>query len=314
MKKLVLFLLAILALSVAAVYYLIPDTLVVTELVKVNCVSDAAFRNLSNEQNWSKWWPGPKDTGNAAAGKSFLLSDNRYSLSKKTINNFEILIDNKKDILSSEMNLLSLPGNAMLIKWHYTATAGSNFFNRIAAYRKALSLKKDMHTILDYMQTYLSDFKNIYGFTFHEASTIDTFLITTKAFSPGWPATDFVYDRINKLKKFCNEQGCNITGTPMLNITRLQSSGYQLMVALPVNRFMQPKDSISGIRMVPGKFIIADVAGGLQTIAEMHQQISFYFQDYRRTSMAIPFDYLVTDRQRETDSSKWITRIYAPVY
>jgi hypothetical protein len=66
--------------------------------------------------------------------------------------------------------------------------------------------------------------------------------------------------------------------------------------------------------MVPGKFIVTDVVGGSHTIAQTYQQIHHYFQDYRRTSMAIPFEYLVTDRQQVTDTSKWLTRIYAPVY
>jgi hypothetical protein len=39
-----------------------------------------------------------------------------------------------------------------------------------------------------------------------------------------------------------------------------------------------------------------------------------YFADYKRVAMAIPFEYLVTDRETETDTTKWVTRIYAPVY
>jgi len=86
------------------------------------------------------------------------------------------------------------------------------------------------------------------------------------------------------------------------------------MVALPVNHFIPVKGAITGIKMVPGRFIIADVVGGPQTIELTHQRLVHYFQDYHRTAMAIPFEYLLTDRLQEPDTSKWHTRIYAPVY
>jgi len=314
MKKLALLLFAILVLAIAAVYYLIPGTLVVSETVKINCIAEAAFRNLSDEQSWGKWWPGTADAGvNAATGK-FSLGNNRYSLSRKVTNNFEILVESKDGVIPGEMNLFSIPHDSTLVRWRFTLPAGNNPFKRIAAYARAVSLKSDMHTILTRIQTYLSDFKNVYGFSFREASTKDTLLITTKSFSAERPTTDFVYALINKLKNFCSSQNCNITGMPMLNVTSLRPAGFQVMVALPVNRLVQEHDSVSIIKMVPGKFIITDVVGGLHTIAQTYQQLHFYFQDYRRTTMAIPFEYLLTNRQQETDTSKWVTRIYAPVY
>jgi hypothetical protein len=38
-----------------------------------------------------------------------------------------------------------------------------------------------------------------------------------------------------------------------------------------------------------------------------------YKDDYQRVSPAIPFYSLITDRLKEPDSSKWITKIYFPV-
>jgi len=35
--------------------------------------------------------------------------------------------------------------------------------------------------------------------------------------------------------------------------------------------------------------------------------------DYQRAIIAIPFQMLITDRTKETDSTKWITRLYYPV-
>jgi hypothetical protein len=66
--------------------------------------------------------------------------------------------------------------------------------------------------------------------------------------------------------------------------------------------------------MVPGRFLKTEVTGGPYIIEHAHKMMQQYFEDYKRTSMAIPFEYLVTDRSKEPDTAKWVTRIYGPVY
>ena len=318
MKKILVALVVVCIVAIAAVYILIPKTLVVEETVNLPCVPAAAFRNLSDESNWKKWWPsaGVPDDVKVPAG-AYLFSNNQYSLSKKGINILQVLIGDQKDSLSSEIHLLAIPTDSTIVRWKLDIDAGSNPFSRISEYRRAVSLKKDMHTILKSIQAHLSDINNVYGVTFHEGPVTDTLLITTKSTVAELPSVDYVYSRINKLKDFCSRENCRVTGTPMLNITPLHPAGYRVMVALPIDRFMQPKnsaDSIEGVKLVGRKFIIADVTGGEQKVAFIHQQMRFYFQDYGRMLMAIPFDYLITDRQKETDTSKWKTKIYAPVF
>jgi hypothetical protein len=164
------------------------------------------------------------------------------------------------------------------------------------------------------MQNYLSIFENVYGFRMQESTVTDTFFISTKAVSPVYPGTDFIYTLVNKLRRFCTSQGCTVTGSPMLNITRLDSAHYQVRTALPVNREMLGKEDITTGKMVAGKFIVTEVTGGVHKVEATLEQVHNYFRDYGRTAMAIPFSYLVTDRQQQPDSSRWVTRIYAPVY
>ena len=56
-----------------------------------------------------------------------------------------------------------------------------------------------------------------------------------------------------------------------------------------------------------------EVTGGQKEIEEAQKQMELYITDYQRSIIAIPFQMLITDRTREPDSSKWITRIYFPV-
>ncbi len=66
--------------------------------------------------------------------------------------------------------------------------------------------------------------------------------------------------------------------------------------------------------MINGSFMVTEVQGGETKVQKSLEQLELYAADYKKTQMAIPFQYLVTDRIREPDSSKWITRIYLPVY
>ena len=98
----------------------------------------------------------------------------------------------------------------------------------------------------------------------------------------------------------------------MLNILH-DSDKYRVMVALPINKIVSVQEPISFIQMTRGNFMITKVQGGLATVQNALQQMQLYFDDYDKTPMAITFQYLVTDRIKEIDTTKWVTEIYAPV-
>jgi hypothetical protein len=100
----------------------------------------------------------------------------------------------------------------------------------------------------------------------------------------------------------------------MLNVSTSDSATFNCMVALPINKKVEGNGAIFFVRMVPGRFLTSEVKGGPYTIASAHRMMDQYFKDFNRVTMGIPFEYLVTDRLKETDTTKWITRIYGPVY
>jgi hypothetical protein len=65
--------------------------------------------------------------------------------------------------------------------------------------------------------------------------------------------------------------------------------------------------------MKGGNILSGEVIGGPQEIDAATKQFELYIHDYQRTIIAIPFQMLITDRTKEPDSTKWITRIYYPV-
>jgi hypothetical protein len=65
---------------------------------------------------------------------------------------------------------------------------------------------------------------------------------------------------------------------------------------------------------VPGNFLAAQVLGGEGTVRNALTSMQDFISDNGKTSMAIPFSYLITNRMDEPDTSKWITQVYMPVY
>lgn len=66
-------------------------------------------------------------------------------------------------------------------------------------------------------------------------------------------------------------------------------------------------------KMVAGKILISEIKGGSGNAEAGIKILESYMDDYHLTSPAISFQSLVTDRQKEKDSSKWVTKIYYPI-
>jgi hypothetical protein len=163
-------------------------------------------------------------------------------------------------------------------------------------------------------QTFVEKPENIYGIAIHESSTKDTLLIATKTVLSSYPVTADVYKLINALKKYSTAQRGQQTGAPIFNITPLDSGRFQLMAALPVNKSMPDNGSFFKRWIPPGKFLVTQVKGGEGTVQRALRQLQLYVQDYHRVAMAIPFQQMITDRIEEPDTTKWVTKVYVPVF
>jgi len=190
-----------------------------------------------------------------------------------------------------------------------------NPFNRIKYYYAAIKLKESMAGLLDEMKTYLEHPLNIYGIEVTEIRLKDSLLISTKKAAAIMSLTvDEVYKQVKKLQDYAASQNAAATNSPMLNIQQIDSTHYEFMVGLPVNKKI-PETADIQIKLMPpgGKMLITEIKGGPNTIRNSMKLFDVYKQDAKRTSPAIPFELLITNRAAEPDTSKWITRLYYPV-
>jgi hypothetical protein len=175
-------------------------------------------------------------------------------------------------------------------------------------------MKSNMAAVLAHFQAFAKKTENIYGISIHESTTKDTLLVATKTVLPAYPSVTDIYTLIDALKKYSNAQHAQATGSPLLNITPLNPTGFQVMVALPVDRSVPDNGPFLKRHIPRVKFLVTQVKGGAGTVQHALTQFQLYLQDNHRVVMAIPFQQLITDRIAEPDTSKWVTAIYVPVF
>ena len=306
MKKILITLALLLVFALAAVYLFIPAKIKIATTISLKAALPGVSRTLMNENTWEKWWP----------GKTLFNYENQtYSISGKIFNVFDIQISSDKDSLNSRVELLSIKNDDMTITWHAEQMSSSNPFIRFSRYRHAKATEKNMTNILQSMKTFLEKTKNIYGVEINRTLVYDSVLISTRRLFKHYPNVQEIDEMIRDLRKYIAQNNAVEKNSPMLNVWRSDSSYYEAMSAIPVDKALpQTNEFAPKFLLKGGNILEAQVQGGPSTIENGLKELENYRSDYRFTSPAIPYQLLVTDRVKETDTTKWITKLYYPVF
>jgi len=313
MKKTVLSILIFLALCIGAVYIFIPKKMGVSGALSFRANSDGLFRSLAEESNWKKWWPGiVTETSNNA----FRLTHDHYDFKVREIlyNAIQLTVIQGSDSLDGLLRIIPFNNDSMRLELLSQVEAHADPFSRVASYLRGKRIERTFNDIVLSLSMYASKLKNIYGIDIKNERVQFQNLVSTKQSFTHYPATGEVYAMIARLRNYVNQSGAKELFSPMLNIKKTDSTNYTAQVGLPVDRALSDKDDISSKWMMKGGNILTgEVTGGQKEIEEAQKQMELYIIDYQRSIIAIPFQMLITDRTKEPDSAKWITRIYYPV-
>lgn len=310
MKWLVIIMVGIIALSIAFVYLIIPDTIHLTEIVKIHGNEKAGNRSLTNEIEWKKWWP--SYSSNKSNQDLFRYNNYNYHIGNKDFEGVEMEITKDKKGYSSILRILPLKSDSSIIHWKLIIKNSSNPISRINNYIEAGRIKGNMKGILKSFISYLENREKVYGIKIENEKVKDTMLISTRTFTKDYPSIQTIYSSIESLQTFIKTLQAKETNYPMLHVDKTPD-GYSVMVAIPVNKLIESKGKYVFKRMVPGNILVTEVKGGTFRVQEASEQMENFVKDYEFISPAIPFESLVTDRLKEKDTSKWITKIYYPV-
>jgi len=313
MKKWFFGVLAVLVLSVIAVYVFIPGQFKISGDVLSGCDNKNISISLHDHQKWMRWWP-KQAVPVTGADSFFNYNDGRYKLTKPLADGGEIELIIKNNKFEITVFLLPVNKDSTAIVWQTSFAASSNPIKRLAQYFEAVQMKKDMKTILESLRLFVDKTENIYGINVKREKVKIDFMVSTKKSFSHYPTTEEIYKMIAAVKNYIVKEEAKEIDYPMLSITTEDSLEYGAHVAIPVDKKLLENDTFSFKRMPKGgNILVSEIQGGVKATEQALQQFSAYVTDHQFTVMAIPFQSLITDRMKERDSSKWITRIYYPV-
>jgi len=306
MKKIVLILLTIAVLAILSSYIFVPSKIKISAVATGHTSTDAAYRFLSDESNWEKWWPG---------SEPFSANGINFRLNKKMFDIFELDLTDKNDTIKSYLQLL--PGDKDLTgyNWFCEMNAGNNPINKWQRYFKATRIKKTFDHLLNSLKEKLEQEKILYGFTVKRVKVVDSVLLTIHSQFDHYPDEKEIDTMIRKLRKYITDLNGVEKNYPMLNVNPVGKNDYEAMVAIPTKWALPPSGSI-GPKLVlkGGNLLETEIKGGPWAIRKAFEQFQNYRADFQILSPAIPYQQIITDRVKEMDTTKWITRLYYPVY
>lgn len=311
MKKLLIALLVLLALGTASIYIFIPKQIVVGHIEPVYINDHWAFTYLSDTSYWKKWWP--KDENVVAGNNRFGYKNQQFSLDSLYYNAVTISIAHDGNINQSKLAVLPLKVDEVRLGWECIIESSMNPFTRLKQYQDAISIKQGMREILSAYKKWLGVTENVYGFNVVPAKIIDTILVAKRAqFKGSYPTPVQIDSLLNIIRLHISKYGVAPSGLPMLNVFTKEGI-YDVQVAIPVSKVVPETEELRIKRMFPGNALVAKFKGGPYTIQKAYEACETFRMLHSATSPAIPFQSMVTDRAKESDTSKWETILYYPV-
>lgn len=312
MKKWIVWLFVIPVLGVASIYILIPAKIVITNISSAEATITGEFRYISQEQNWEKWWR-DADGKSHKKGEPFRYGTSEFQLNKRSYNSVSILIHQDGEVFPSFFNMISYLIDSTGAVWACETTSTFNPFVRVRNYLTARELKKNMAGVMKVFSAFISKPDNVYGMTIYKTTVHDTLMVSARFTSPAYPTTADLYGYFDTLKQSIIKQKGVPVGFPIMNLRKMSDGSYETQTGMPTNRLLRNDGKILALRMPPGLFMTADIKGGAYTVDEAMRQLELFIQEYNRIKIATGFQILITDRRREPDTTKWITKIKIPI-
>lgn len=301
-------LIALLLLLFTAFYMFIPSLVPSAYSRAANCTRTAAERQMIHQERW-QWWPGSQTAEN-----SYVFNNCRYDIHKILLNGIRLTVSDGKDSLNGFIQFQDYGKDSTLFTWTPFVELSTQPLQRMAEYFAINRLNRNATQVVDSIQRYFNQMENVYGMKIIQENITDSSLISLKNTYDHYPTTAEIYAMIDSLKNYIRQENGEQNNYPMLNVRKTGENRYEAMTAVPTKWDLPATGRFELKKMVLGIILMGEVRGGPSRVRRAEREIDFYAKDYAKMAPAIPFQSLVTDRMNEPDTSKWITRVYYPIF
>jgi len=312
MKKVLVWLIAIVVLILLSATIFLPKQVNDSGNTTFLCNRNSIKRYVIDDKKWAAWWPGNTQKGSSAPVEYF-HNGYKYTITEMQYEALLIRVQKGDLTFDTQLSFFPLGPDSIQGVWRYSLSTNFNPINKIYLKIASKKIKDELGQVLQAMKIFLDNPEKVYGVKIHEETVKDTILVTTNFSSANYPTMAQVYQAIAAIRNHISPYHVKETNFPMMHVNS-DSSIFKTQVAIPINITIPGTLIYPVKRMVPGRILVAQVIGGDYRARDAMNDIYIYIRDHHMSVPAIPFESLVTDRIQEPDSTKWITKIYYPVF
>lgn len=303
MKKTISAFILLLILLVLSTYLFFPAQQTFTQSIKLH-VPQKALQRVLMEQSMAQKQKSNINKNITGAEQAVLLLPDMY-------NGFILRVPYKNTTHNSLIRLMTLNGDTTFVHWNAVVRGGNAPWQRIQTWNEGRQIKSKVQAFLSGLRQFEQD-EQLYGFAVNREKVKHTAFMATRFITTVYPTSQTIYEHITHLAQYIQSQGAMSVGYPMLHVQKTDR-GFEAMVALPTNKALPGTSTLEPKRMIMGNILSAEIKGGNAKVERGMKQLQYYVTDHGYTSPAIPFLSLITDRTKEPDSAKWITKLYYPI-
>ena len=295
--------------TAVALYFFIPATENFTYSSSLKCTEEAAGRFLINKNKWQQWWPGKKKEEHL-----YSYGNCDYRVNKIMLDAADITVYDGKDSARGLLKILPDANDFVKLQWASAVVFSSNPVKKLFQYFGSKYIKTNITGLLDDSRKFFDKEENVYGMKIEMQKVKDSSLIAYKQLLSHYPSTKEIYDMVALVKGYIQKKGGREANYPMVHVQIISRTEYETMVAIPTEGDLPAEENFQLKKMFLGNILMGEVKGGVSSVIKAEQELTNYVNDHKKMSPAIPYQSLVTDRVSEADTSKWITRLYYPVF
>lgn len=301
--------LSVILLTVAS--FLLPEQQEVAGRIYVKFPSAPLERGFLSAEKWDDFFP-----GDTLENNSFKIKDEIYNIIGINVTSIDLETfdqDAPEQKWIANIAITSTSDSTFFVYQSKQARASNNPFTKISSWFKRSRQDEEIKDICNAAKYYLSSIEHVYDFKIIENNMPALTMVSTKMATSDTPDIKSIYDLIGTLRVAIKNSDATAIDSPMLNITRITEKEILTMVAIPVSKDIPGHGNILLKKMIPGNKLETTVKGGEKQLKAATIAMQHYMEDQRKTSPAIPYQSLITNRL-VTPDSLWVTKINYPVF
>lgn len=317
----------ILAVIVVLIGLFLPSKIHVERSLTIKAPQKLLFEQVNNLHNWENWSPWHRiDTSMKLEYSGPLTGTGAvYSWSSENKNagngKLTILFSKPYDSISTKMDFMeqgtakgyylfqNTDGGTKVI-WGFSSNMGKNpFYKYIGLFMKKYIRDdfekglKNLDSIATNLPQYVVEIINLKEYPYMS--------IKQKC---NWDAVSAVMtNSYDKLMKYIQTAGAEMSGPPFVIYHKMEEGTIDIEMGIPTSKELMSKGTILTGTQNQSVAASTDYYGFYDNIGEAHGVVQDWIIKMELEPAGVPMEVYVSDPSSETDTTKWLTRIYYPV-